>query len=166
MGSDVIEAIQSFFQNGKLLKSWNTTTITLIPKVSCPSTQAYFRPISCCHTLYTCISKLICSRLKRFLGNIISQNQGAFVAGRLISHTIMLCHDLFKHYSRKNRSPSCMNKFDLRKAYDTMDWDFIHDMLIAQNFPPHFIKIIMVCITSTQYSFLINDNPSEIFKPK
>ena len=59
-----------------------------------------------------------------------------------------------------------MIKVDLRKAYDTMDWAFLHDMLIALNLPPHFIKIVMVCITSTQYSLLVNGYPLEIFKPK
>lgn len=87
--------------------------------------------------------------------------KGPFVAGRLISHNILLCHDLVKHYSRKHYYPSCIIKVDLRKAYDTMDCAFIHDMLIALNFPPHFIKIIMVCITSTQYSLLVNGCPLE-----
>ncbi|XP_057526473.1 uncharacterized protein LOC130805706 [Amaranthus tricolor] len=109
---------------------------------------------------------LTCSRLKRVLGSIISQNQGAFVTGRLISHNILLCHDLVKHYSKRNCYPSCMIKVDLRKTYDTMDWDFIHDMLITLNFPPQVIKIIMVCITSTQYSLMVDGSPSNIFKPK
>ena len=108
----------------------------------------------------------VCSRLNRVLGSIVNKNHGAFVAGRLISHNILLCHDFVKHYSKKNCYPSCIIKVDLRKAYDTMEWDFIHDMLIALNFAPHFNKIIMVCIISTQYSVLINDIPSEIFKPK
>ena len=98
---NLVNAIQSFFRNGKLLKSWNIPAITLIPKVPCPSQPGDFRPISCCHTLYKCISKPICSRLKRVLGRVINQTQGAFVAGRLISHNILLCQDLVKHYSKK-----------------------------------------------------------------
>ncbi|XP_057540709.1 uncharacterized protein LOC130818561 [Amaranthus tricolor] len=82
----MVSAVQQFLSNGKLLRSWNATTITLVPKVSCPSNPGDFRPISCCHTLYKCISKLICSGLKRVLGGIICQTQGAFVQGRNISH--------------------------------------------------------------------------------
>lgn len=107
-----------------------------------------FRLISCCHTLYKCISKLLCSSLSRVLGKIISQTQRAFVAGRYITHNILLCHNLVNHYSRKHCYPSCLLKVDLWKAYDTMDWEFSHDMLIAFNFPPHFIKIVMTCISS------------------
>ena len=78
----------------------------------------------------------------------------------------MLCQDLVKHYTRKYFSPSCLIKVDVRKAYDTVDWLFIRDMLVALNFPPHFIKIFMTCISSTQYSLLVNDNPSTVLKAK
>ena len=88
VGTDVIAAIQEFLTSGKLLRSWNTAAITLIPKVPCPSHPGDYRPISCCHTLYNCISKLICARLRQVLGSLISSTQGAFVAGRLISHNI------------------------------------------------------------------------------
>ena len=47
-----------------------------------------------------------------------------------------------------------------------MDWSFLQDMLVAFNFPPQFIKIVMVCITSTQYYLLVNGSPSDIFAPK
>ena len=121
VGNDVIKAINQFFRNGKMLKSWNTTTITLIPKIPCPLHPKDYNPISCCHVLYKCISKLICSRLKLVLGDLIDQAQVAFVAGRNIMHNILFCQDLVKHYSRKNCAPSFLLKIDLCKAYDTMN---------------------------------------------
>lgn len=54
----------------------------------------------------------------------------------------------------------------MRKAYDTMEWSFLHDMLTALNFPPNFICVIMACICSTQYSIMLNGSPSETIKPK
>ena len=54
----------------------------------------------------------------------------------------------------------------MRKAYNTMDWDFIQDMLIALSFLAHFRKIVIVFISSTKYSLLINGCPSEVFHPK
>ena len=90
-GNDVVEAIQQFFRNGKLLQAWNTIAVHLIPKVPNPNNPGDYRPIACCHTLYKCITKLICSRLKLVLGHIISPTQGAFVEGRNIMHNILMC---------------------------------------------------------------------------
>ena len=62
--------------------------------------------------------------------------------------------------------PSCLLKMDLSKAYDTLNWDFLKDMMIGLNFPRRFIKIVMSCVTSTQYSLMINGSPMESFKAK
>ena len=64
LGDDIIKAVNQFFENDKMLKSWNITAITLIPKVHNPLYPGDLRPISCCHVLYKCISKLIFSKLK------------------------------------------------------------------------------------------------------
>ena len=148
IGDDVVEVVQQFFRYGKHLQAWNTTAVHLIPKVPNPNNSGDYRPISCCHTLYKCITKLICSRLKLVLGHIISPSQGAFVEGRNIMHNILLCQDIVKQYGRKHYPPSSLLKIDLRKAYDTLEWDFIKDMLISFNFPSNFINIVMTCIST------------------
>ena len=159
---NVINAMQKFFLNGKLLRSQNTTTITLVPKVSCPSNSGDFRPIYCSHTLYKCISKLSCSRLKCVLWGIVCQTHGAFAQGSNISHNILLCQDLVKIYSGQNCYLSCLIKVDIRKTCNTMDLTFLQDMLIALNFPLHHhhsvCHVYSVCL-------LVNDSSSEIFKP-
>lgn len=47
-----------------------------------------------------------------------------------------------------------------------MEWSFLHDMLIALNFPPHLIKVIMVCLSSTHYSIMLNGKPSDTIYPR
>lgn len=66
------EAISEFFRSGYLLKQWNATVLSLIPKKTNATSVSDFRPISCCNTSYKVISKLIASRLKQVLPQIIS----------------------------------------------------------------------------------------------
>ena len=81
-------------------------------------------------------------------------------------HNILLCQDIVKHYTRQGSAPSCLMKIDLCKAYDTMNWQFIKEMLVVFNFLHQFIKIIMTCITSTSYVLMINESPTNIFAAK
>ena len=136
VGSDVTRAIQKFFEFGALPTAWNVTAITLTPKKQFLIGLGDYRPISCCNVIYKYISKLICSRLKLVLGAIISPTQSAFVEGRNILHNILLCQDVVKHYGRRSFMPRCLFKMDLYKAYDTLNWDFLKDMIIAIISPP------------------------------
>ncbi|XP_062103841.1 uncharacterized protein LOC133814956 [Humulus lupulus] len=45
---------------------------------------------------------------------------------------------------------------DLSKAYDSIDWYFLEDLLKAYYFPSHFIHWIMVCLKGVSYSLLLN----------
>lgn len=54
-------------------------------------------------------------------------------------------------------------KLDIAKAYDSLEWNFIHHTLNAMGFPPKIINSIMQCITSVSFSILINDSPTDTF---
>jgi len=63
----------------------------------------------------------------------------------------LICQDLARGYQRKYISPRRLLKIDLQKAFDSIHWDFIHEMLLALKFPIIFTKWIMACLTSIHF---------------
>ncbi|XP_013617230.1 PREDICTED: uncharacterized protein LOC106323691 [Brassica oleracea var. oleracea] len=56
-----------------------------------------------------------------------------------------------------------MLKVDIRKAFDTVCWDFVVKLLEAQSFPLLFITWIKECITSPRFSIAINGELAGFF---
>ena len=104
-GPLVVQAIQEFFTSGEILTESNATIIALIPKVPNPSTVGDFRPISCCNTIYKCISKIISKRLQLILPDLVDRAQSAFIKGRKISDNILLAQDLMRDYHKMGGKP-------------------------------------------------------------
>lgn len=166
VGKDVCEAVKDFFRQGQMLKEVNCTKLTLIPKVAQPANVTEFRPIACCNIVYKCITKLICSRLRKVLPHIISPNQAGFIEGRQIVHNVNIIQDLVGIYNRKATPPSCLLKIDIRKAYDSVQWDFLEEMMLALKFPRKFVEWIMACVTTTSFFVTINGNGGSLFQGK
>ncbi|KAL2253070.1 UNVERIFIED_CONTAM: hypothetical protein Sindi_0101700 [Sesamum indicum] len=124
VGDEVIRVVLDFFTTGRILN----------PKVHSPITIADFRPISCCDVLYKVIVKLLVQRLSLVLGKLVSPCQTAFIPGRSIGDNIMMALELFTGYNQRCLPPRCVLKVDIRKAYDTMEWDFVQATLLYSGF--------------------------------
>lgn len=48
------------------------------------------------------------------------------------------------------------SKVDLKKAYDSVNWDFLESVLLNLRFPVQFVNWIMRCVRTTSYSICIN----------
>lgn len=156
VGRTVCTAVREFFTHGKLLKEWNHTAIALIPKCANAKLVTDYRPISCCNVPYKIITKIIASRLAVVLPDIIDHAQSAFIEGRSMSDNIFLAQELIRGYCRKRTGMRCMIMVDLRKAYDTISWQFLREMLSHLQFPPAFIGWIMKCVSTSSFSVAIN----------
>ena len=86
---DVVNAINSFFHSGYMLKGVNQTLVTLIPKVAAPINLSQFRPISLCNVFSKIISKILANKLKKVLLFCINNSQPAFLPGRQILVNVM-----------------------------------------------------------------------------
>ncbi|GFY97543.1 hypothetical protein Acr_12g0000840 [Actinidia rufa] len=164
IGTDVCAAIKEFFSAGTILKQMNHTIIALVPKTRNATKVEEFRPISCCNVTYKIIAKILASRLSPILEKLVNHAQSAFVPNRSMTENIYMVQEIMQKYSWKRISPRCILKVDIRKAYDTVNWEFLEDALLGFKFPAQFVKWVMQCVSTTSYSILINGSLHGFFK--
>ncbi|GLT60633.1 hypothetical protein SLA2020_333910 [Shorea laevis] len=167
VGGDVHRAISRFWATGFLLKEFNKTNIILIPKVKNPQTLSQYRPISLCNFVSKIISRIMVNRLQPFLSQIISPEQSAFVPGRMIQDNLVVAHEAFHGFAHRCYSKDAYMalKLNIHKAYDTVDWLFLEQVLRAMGFHDWWVTRVMEFVRSTSYSILVNGKPTKTFFP-
>ncbi|KAL0340459.1 UNVERIFIED_CONTAM: putative mitochondrial protein [Sesamum radiatum] len=107
--------------------------------------------------VYKIASKAIANRLKPLLDTLISPCQAAFVPGRLITDNVLLAFEVnhFLKTKRWGKKGHMALKLDISKAYDKVEWKFLEKVLVRFGFPPKFIELIMLCVSSVSYSFTL-----------
>ncbi|XP_062028441.1 uncharacterized protein LOC133744326 [Rosa rugosa] len=108
--------------------------------------MSQLRPISLCNVLYKIASKVLANRLKVLLPAIISPQQSAFVPDRGQEGFLAL-------------------KLDITKVYDRLEWDFLRKIMLKMGFAAQWVDLIMFCLSTVRYSFLINGIPRGFVTP-
>jgi hypothetical protein len=121
---DVVAAVQKFFEDGILPSGINDTTIVLILKGPNLEELKDFHLVSLCNVIYKIISKCLVNHRRPFLDQIISQEQSAFVPGRMITDNALIAFECIHTIQRTNGEEFCAYKLDLSKVYDRVYWDF------------------------------------------
>lgn len=158
--------MHEFFQNVKLLKQVNHGVVALIPKVKHAPKARDFRPISCCNVFYKTITKIIANRLAEVVPSIVDQAQNAFLEERLMNDNILLAQQLIRKYGRSTCTPRSMLMVDITKAFDTISWTFLLELLLQLGFPAVMIIWIRECISTASFSISLNGRMHGFHKTK
>ncbi|OIT39896.1 hypothetical protein A4A49_55824 [Nicotiana attenuata] len=59
-----------------------------------------------------------------------------------------------------------MVKIDMQKAYGTVEWCFLEQVLTEMNIPGRFLAWIMTCVTIVSYAIVVNGKPTTPFDAK
>ncbi|KAK9929437.1 hypothetical protein M0R45_026537 [Rubus argutus] len=167
VGLDVSNAVIHFLTTKEVPLVLNFTHVVLIPKVKEPQDISHLRPIALCNVIYKIASKVLANRLKVFLPTIIAPEQSAFVPNRLISDNTLVASELahFMHNLRRGKEGFMALKLDISKAYDRLEWHFLQRILQKLGFDDDWIELIMTCLSTVRYSFLINGEPRGYVAP-
>jgi hypothetical protein len=145
----------------------NKTFIVLIPKVQNPTFLSQYHPISLCNLVFKIASKVLANRLKQILPQIVSEEQLAFVSGRLITDNVIAAYECL-HFMKNNRSKKnghCALKLDMKKAYDRVEWIYLEAIMKKLGVSPRFVDTLMRGVRSVTFSVLLNGGRTKEFRP-
>lgn len=136
VGKDVIATVQQVWQTETIQEKVNDTVLVLIHKKTTPVIMRDLRIIALCNVIYKIITKVIANRLKVVLPHVISENQSAFLPGRLILDNVLISFEVLHYLKRKNQGKKgyMALKLDLSKAYDRIEWAFLRAMIEKMGF--------------------------------
>ena len=159
----IVEAMVLFHDYGCIPKGCNASFVALVPKVRDPVNLEQYRPISLVGVMYKVISKVLAERIKKVLP-VIDGCQSAFLKDRGILDSVLTANEVLEDLRRRRMSELCLN-VDFEKAYDSVRWDFLYDMLHRLGFHSKWIMWIKGCLASATVSVLVNGCPTEEFYP-
>lgn len=166
VGRDTVEAIKEFFTGSRMLRQFNSTIISLIPKFVGADQLSAFRPISLCTTVYKVMARLLKKKLQLCVSDIVQRNQVGFVQDRLLCENVLLATELVKDFHAQGPTTRGCLKIDISKAFDNLNWDFLFKVLNTLELPTIFIDWIKECVTSTSFSVAINGELHGFFPGK
>ena len=138
----VTRALNHCFHKGELSISLRHALINCIPK---GSKERIFlknwRPISLLNVLYKLASGTIANRTKNCLHKLISDTQTGFIKGRYIGESTRLVYDIMEYLENKQK-PGLLMLIDFEKAFDSISWKFMYNVLEFLGFPSDYINWI------------------------
>ena len=85
--------------------------------------------------LFKILSKILANRLKSVLHCIISEPQSAFVKDRQILDGPLMINEMI-NWAKNKKKMMLMFKTDIAKAYDSVAWKYLDNIMGAMDFGP------------------------------
>ncbi|KAL9989297.1 hypothetical protein ACROYT_G003831 [Oculina patagonica] len=162
--SEMLSSFHFAFQTGSLSISQRRGVISLIPKKDKDkSLLENLRPISLLNLDYKILTKVIAKRLEKVLPKIINPDQTGYVKGRYIGENIRLIQDVM-FFTKNANLPGIAIFLDFRKAFDTIEWNYLLSALKMFNFGPDIQRWIEVIYQNVSSCVLNNGHASPFFQ--
>ena len=114
-----------------------------------------WRPISLLNVDTKIISKVLATRLKKVICELVTQDQTAYIAGRYTGESVRLISDILEYTDREN-CEGYMFAADIEKAFDSPDHNFILAVLAKMGLGSDFVRWVRTLLND-QLSCVVNN---------
>ena len=142
----------------------NKDLITLIPKLDGVVDIRDFRPASLVHGAIKIFAKTLSVRLTDVITELVGVHQSVFMCGQSIHDNFMMVQGTARCLHALKIS-SVMLKLDISKAFDSIQWPFLVEVLSAMGFSSRWIGWIYGLLTTSSTHVLINGTPERPIAP-
>ena len=126
---DVTAALNSLFMlNSQGFELLNSANIILLPKKADASRVTNFQLISLIHSFAKIFAKLLENRLAPRLDSLVSKYQSAIIKNRSIHDNFLYVQNMVRTL-QKMKLPALFLKLDIHKAFDTVSWSYLLEVL-------------------------------------
>ncbi|XP_071718823.1 uncharacterized protein [Rutidosis leptorrhynchoides] len=147
---------------GELSKGCNASFVLLIPKKSDPLSFSDYRLISLIGSYYKIVAKMLSFRIRKVVPHLVSSEQSAFLSGRYILDGVLVANEVVDDLKR-NKKHGLIFKVDFEKAFDSLSWNYLLEVMHCMGFGSKWCKWIFSCLSSASISILINGSPTKEF---
>lgn len=159
---ELLTALSRFWDSASISRGCNSSLVTLVPKVTDPLGLGEFRPISLIGCYYKIVAKILAERVKKVIGKVGGESQNAFIHGRFILDGVLIANETVD-YVKRLKDKCLLFKVDFEKAFDSLNWDFLMDIMSRMGFGDRWCKWIKGCLSSSSISILVNGSPTKEF---
>ena len=100
-------------------------------------------------------SKLLSKRLCPRMGELVQANQLAFIKGRNLHDNFVLVRQVARSLHRR-KAKRVMLKLDISRAFNTIAWPFLFEVLRAKGFPDLWLPWIATLLTTASSRVVVN----------
>jgi hypothetical protein len=156
-------AYSAMLRTGATSAFINKGTITLIPKSGDRAKLNNWRPITLLGSIYKILAKILTSRLRTELNEIIRPNQTGFVEGRSILDNVFMAQEGLG-WAEESNQDLVLLLLDFEKAFDRIEWDFLFKALVQLGFSQSWIHWVSSLYREVTSTIKINGLPGPDFK--
>lgn len=117
------------------------------------------------HSIAKILTKLVATRIAPELHSLVSACQSAFIKRRSIQDNFLFVRNVVKEAHCKKK-PLIFLKLDFTKAFDTVRWDYLLQVLHAFGFSSRWCDMLSLMLASSTSRVLLNGCPGKPFLHK
>jgi hypothetical protein len=107
-------------------------------------------------------AKLLANRLAPLLDSLVSKCQSAFIKKRSIHDNFLYVQNLV-WTMHKQKMPTIFLKLDIHKAFDTVSWPYMLEVLQALVFGPRWREWVSILFRTSSSKVLLNGQQGPAF---